>query len=304
MGVKVYFVYDGEGDAPIAGSRLGREAYKAKITLPDGWMSGPCEKLRSFFTSTYNKKFADKALVEDDLTLHVGPVALPMDGIVSNFVSEYNDILVRHKPPVSEVAAAPEGSLVCGNFGCGKRFLPDENNDGACEHHAKGPVFHDTFKYWGCCPDQRALDWEEFEKIPKCSKGAHVVSDRPVSFASAPVENTALSTDQLAAMQAQQAQAAPAGDDKPRTGPREFEEAVHAKQAPQQVVDGKAKCRNYACQQPFVVADNNDAACVHHTGGPVFHDTYKYWACCPDKKCIEFDDFVKVPGCATGPHKL
>jgi hypothetical protein len=35
----------------------------------------------------------------------------------------------------------------------------------------------------------------------------------------------------------------------------------------------------------------------------VFWDTYKYWKCCPDRKHMDFDDFAKVEGCTTGPHK-
>lgn len=30
----------------------------------------------------------------------------------------------------------------------------------------------------------------------------------------------------------------------------------------------------------------------------------KYWSCCPGKKCYDWDDFLKVPPCAVGPHKV
>ena len=40
----------------------------------------------------------------------------------------------------------------------------------------------------------------------------------------------------------------------------------------------------------------------YHKGSPVFHDGEKYWSCCPQKKCIDFESFMKVPGCVTGKH--
>ena len=33
---------------------------------------------------------------------------------------------------------------------------------------------------------------------------------------------------------------------------------------------------------------------------PVYHETAKYWACCPQKKAYDWDDFQNIPGCCTG----
>ena len=309
MGVKVYFVYEGEGPETeaIVGERKGREAYKAKITLPDGWMSGPVEKLLTFYCSTYSKKFPDAPLDAANMFLRVGAVDLPVTGITSAYVQEHNDILVLHRKPEVVATTNVEGTVVCGNFGCGKRFKPEDNAEDACHHHAKGPVFHDTYKYWGCCPDQKALDWEDFEAIPKCVVGAHATSDKPVTFQSPNqgITNTALSSDQVAAMSQQQQQAVPAGMEggKPRTGPREFEEGKPADEPGPIAEDGTAKCRNYGCGKRFVVDDNTATSCHYHAAGPVFWDTYKYWKCCPDQKHIDFDDFAKVQGCTVGEHR-
>jgi hypothetical protein len=306
MGVKVYFVYDGEGAEDIVGERMGREAYKAKITLPDSWMAGPAEKLLTFYCSTYNKKFPETPLDPAVMYLRVGTVSVPLTGVTSAFVQEHNDILVLHRAPEVVVAAAQDGSLVCGNFGCGKRFTPEDNSETACHHHAKGPVFHDTYKFWGCCPDQKAMDWEDFEAITKCVVGPHAVASKPVSFQSPnqTITNTALSAEQAAmAAQTQQAPAAPMMDGKPRTGPREFEEGRQGDEPGPIAEDGTAKCRNYGCGKRFAVADNTANACSFHSAGPVFHDTYKYWKCCPDRKHIDFDDFAKIEGCTVGQHK-
>ena len=303
--MKVYFDYTGEPkDVDLVSTRMDREAYKVKITLPAKWIEGPAQKLLTYFVDTYNKKFPEKPLVAEEMKLQCRGVQVPLDATVSKYVEEYNDLLILHEVKKKGVEKAPEGSLLCTNFGCGKRFMPDENGPEACRHHAKGPVFHDTFKYWSCCPDNRAMDFDDFEKIEPCVVGPHSTENAPVQFKAEEVLNQALTPEQAAAMKQQQQGEQMMADGPRRTGPREFEEAAHQQSKPQQIVDGKATCRNFGCQKEFVVAENNDSACRYHCEGPVFWDTYKYWKCCPEKKCIEFDDFTAVPGCTTGAHKL
>lgn len=303
MSIKVYFVYDGEpSEGDLVAARLQREPYKVKITIPGKWMEGPCSQLHSFFLKTYNAKFTDKQLREEDVFLKVGEMTLPMQDNVSQHVQEYNDIIVSHFIKTA-AQSRPEGSLCCTNFGCGKYFVPNANTEDVCHHHAKGPVFHDTYKYWACCPEKKAMDWEEFEGIPPCVSGTHSTDNAPITFKQEAVGAVALTSEQKAALE-QGGSTAVMYEGNPKTGPREFEGAKHGHSAPQQIVDGKATCRNFGCQQEFIVAENHDGACTFHAEGPVFWDTYKYWKCCPQRKHAEFDDFVKVPGCSTGPHKL
>merc|ERR1711971_257869 len=62
-------------------------------------------------------------------------------------------------------------SLVqCTHFGCNKRFkkggpYPD------CSYHKAPPVFHETAKFWSCCPDKKAYDWDDFQAITGCQSG-------------------------------------------------------------------------------------------------------------------------------------
>lgn len=317
--MKVYFQYDGEppeSDPPITGERKGREPYKVKLTLPEKWLTGPCSKLVEFFVATYNKKFPQFSLAEADLHIKCCGVALPLHAEVGKVVSEYNDVIFTHNTAVAARAAPPPGSVLCTNYGCGKYYLPSENGADACHHHAKGPVFHDTHKFWSCCADKKALDWEEFEAIPPCVVGPHSDVNKAITFKQEAIVNQALSEAQQAAMAKPVTSAAVAesgvgavaggvvGEGRRNNGPREFEGALHAQRQEQQIVDGKATCKNFGCQQTFVVADNSDQACTYHKEGPVFWDTYKYWKCCPQRKEYEFDDFVKIPGCTVGPHRL
>lgn len=316
--VKVYLQYDGEPadeSVPIQSDRQGREALKLKVTLPASWLDGPTSKLLTFFVDSYNKKFSDapeKHLKVEDLYLHCCGVDLKLEAIVNTCIQDYNDVLIMHKRKQTAAIAHPEGSVLCTNYGCGKHFVPTDPEDSApdvCAHHSKPPVFHDTFKYWACCPDKKAMDWEEFEKIPPCQKSAHSNAPRSVlGKVDQSITSNALTQEQVAAMNGEQA--APSANvesGEKRTGPREFEGAMHAQSdsKPGPVdAEGFGSCRNFGCQQRFNVNANEEGSCTYHSGGPVFWDTYKYWKCCPDKKVYEFDDFVKIPGCTKGKHKL
>lgn len=50
---------------------------------------------------------------------------------------------------------------------------PNQNTDSSCSYHANKPVFHDTIKYYSCCPDDQAYDWDAFMKIKGCQTGKH-----------------------------------------------------------------------------------------------------------------------------------
>ena len=60
----------------------------------------------------------------------------------------------------------------CINKGCGIEFEEKENNESSCSYHPGNPIFHDLKKYWSCC-NKETYDWDEFMKLPKCTKGKH-----------------------------------------------------------------------------------------------------------------------------------
>lgn len=77
-----------------------------------------------------------------------------------------------------------QGSLLCYNRGCGKRFNPEDNKEGikyttlfvfspnfilffiedVCVHHPGAPFFHDAYKGWSCCK-KKCTDFTEFLNI-------------------------------------------------------------------------------------------------------------------------------------------
>ena len=195
--------------------------------------------------------------------------------------------------------------LLCKNYGCGQRFMEEENGPTACRHHVAPPLFHDCIKGWTCCKDRKAYDWDEFQKIEGCSVGPHSTVDPASVFAKSPN-----APDEAPAPSAATAAPVPALKSISAYNDANPEAATAAAAAVKLVQtrkstrkeDGTARCLNKGCQKPFVVADNNDSACVYHSGQPVFHDAVKFWSCCPQKKCYDFEEFMQVPGCATGKH--
>ncbi|KDQ60662.1 hypothetical protein JAAARDRAFT_31637 [Jaapia argillacea MUCL 33604] len=64
------------------------------------------------------------------------------------------------------------------------------------------------------------------------------------------------------------------------------------------------RCTRKGCGQDYDPAMNSDTSCSFHSGGPVFHEGLKSWSCCEDvnRPVLDFDDFMKIPGCSQGPH--
>eukprot|EP00929_Paragymnodinium_shiwhaense_P062360 TRINITY_DN31136_c0_g6_i1.p1 TRINITY_DN31136_c0_g6~~TRINITY_DN31136_c0_g6_i1.p1 ORF type:complete len:165 (-),score=45.41 TRINITY_DN31136_c0_g6_i1:173-667(-) len=65
---------------------------------------------------------------------------------------------------------------------------------------------------------------------------------------------------------------------------------------------GKVRCKRFGCNQYYDPNNPAETVCVFHQSPPVFHETAKWWSCCADKKCFEFEEFMKVPGCMRGEH--
>ena len=60
--------------------------------------------------------------------------------------------------------------MCCKHFGCKQRF-PKGGPYPSCVYHSAPPIFHETAKYWSCCPNKKAYDWEDFQRIEGCQKG-------------------------------------------------------------------------------------------------------------------------------------
>ena len=172
-----------------------------KITLPKSWISGPTSRLLDQFVESYNggKEGELNPLVLDQLHLALRSSSssssssgddeqrlhdLPSDGIVSELVSDRQEVYICHGPArtVSEIKLEQQAILdkkkeeesklsKCVHFGCNQRFTKDEAYRPPCKYHTGPPVFHETVKFWSCCPHKKAYDWEGFQCLPFCQEG-------------------------------------------------------------------------------------------------------------------------------------
>lgn len=165
-----------------------------KITLPKSWKTGPTSKLLDQFVESYNASTNGQAnpltpdtlhlalrTTDDDTKLVWTPLA--SDAIVIDCISDREDIYVQHGPAptlreerekkeaeTARILKERENTVQCALFGCDKRF-PKGGPYPDCQYHTSPPVFHETAKFWSCCPTKKAYDWDVFQKIPGCQFG-------------------------------------------------------------------------------------------------------------------------------------
>jgi CHORD len=168
-----------------------------KITLPKSWKNGPTSKLLGQFVESYNSNEAlggVNPLKEDALHLVVRHhdddkdkstlCPLASDATILDCIADRADVYIMHGPSQSlqdienlkqeELAKQQDqlkNSVQCTRFGCKNRF-PKGGPYPACRYHKAPPVFHETAKFWSCCPNKKAYDWEDFQSIPGCCEAA------------------------------------------------------------------------------------------------------------------------------------
>jgi hypothetical protein len=167
-----------------------------KITLPKSWKTGPTSQLLSQFIESYNgnASFSDNKLQESEMHLSIRQavgtfekkelVPLASNAVVLDAILDRADVYICHGPSFTLEAKAEEAAAAlkqkqdelastvpCTHFGCKKRFPPGGPYP-ECQYHVLPPVFHETAKFWSCCPTKKAYDFEDFQNIPGCQTGA------------------------------------------------------------------------------------------------------------------------------------
>ncbi|KAL7531373.1 hypothetical protein ACHAWF_003739 [Thalassiosira exigua] len=170
-----------------------------KITLPKSWKNGPTSRLLEQFVESYNggKEGQSNTLEVDSLHLSIRRTSkneangkqkeelqgVPSDGIVIETIPDREDVYICHGPSrtLEEINAERQAQLEkekeavkdlskCVHFGCNQRF-PKGGPYPECKYHSGPPVFHETAKFWSCCPNKKAYDWEDFQSLPSCQSG-------------------------------------------------------------------------------------------------------------------------------------
>ena len=133
------------------------------------------------FVKNYNDKHPENELSVAETRLETDMrETLPLHAVVKERLSDRADLYVKVGEPQRKSTGLGETGVdedqrvrVCKNFGCQKKFTLATNFEGECRHHTKPPVFHETSKYWSCCPHKKAYDWDDFMKIEGCATSKH-----------------------------------------------------------------------------------------------------------------------------------
>ncbi len=162
-----------------------------KITLPKSWKTGPSSKLLDQFVESYNgNETLGSSNPLDTSQLHLALkqpdqsfVMIASDATVVDDIPDRADVYIRHGTSKTKQDMAVEerqaqearererqDSVACTHFGCRNRF-PKQGPFPECRYHKSPPVFHETAKFWSCCPQKKAYDWEDFQNIPGCMTG-------------------------------------------------------------------------------------------------------------------------------------
>lgn len=67
---------------------------------------------------------------------------------------------------------------------------------------------------------------------------------------------------------------------------------------PDTAVPASATCKRRGCGATYKGGNREEEQCVHHPGQALFHEGSKGWTCCK-RRVLEFDEFLKIPGCKT-----
>jgi len=192
--MKVTLKYE-EGDRPELHMTL-------RLQLPQKYVNGPTKEVVKLFVDHYNKKHTESQLDCEALHLKiVGGNHLEHDSRVRDTMAHGDECYLlgdsasrpaaKRAAPSADAAAAPasqdsagaerdadgkkvmrdeKGRIRCKRFGC-KQFYDPDGPEQKCIYHKAPPIFHETAKWWSCCPDRKAYDWEEFMRIPGCQTG-------------------------------------------------------------------------------------------------------------------------------------
>ncbi|GHJ86510.1 hypothetical protein NliqN6_2912 [Naganishia liquefaciens] len=227
----------------------------------------------------------------------------------------------------------------CSHQGCGAQFDEStERVEGECTYHSGGPVFHEGLKSWSCCKETNkpVMEFDEFVKIPGCTKGTHSATAAAPSVAPSPnatapaFASMAISENGVETYGTPSASKAASGTTTPAAAaasapvkpalPEKVDWAAREDKDPADVkVPKGSKCKRRGCGAEWEGEDGGVRGetegwkksqsgqgeecgeCRYHPGGPIFHEGSKGYLCCK-RRVLDFDDFLNMPGCRYTTH--
>jgi hypothetical protein len=148
----------------------GKEEKTTKIVIPKGWTTTKnVSDIIELFAKSYNTKNPDTAIVTSEYHLETNEnEKIHSNGICGTILGDHSDYFIRMGVFNKNTTVNKDSNskaLRCKNYGCQQFYEEEENGDEVCRHHTGPPVFHDTSKYWSCCADKKAYDFESFQAI-------------------------------------------------------------------------------------------------------------------------------------------
>lgn len=156
------------------------------------------------------------------------------------------------------------------------------------------------------------LTFDEFLTITPCTTGSHTtvddtpppteqpnkISDEEIDAKIQAQKDKQKENDSLGPAVARQALPAQAPKPTPSPAPPEDEsdpEGVEVKEG--------TSCKRKSCGAKHAGGGREGEKCVHHPGQAIFHEGSKGWTCCK-RRVLEFDEFMRIPGCKTKSRHL
>ncbi|KAJ3007663.1 UNVERIFIED_CONTAM: hypothetical protein HDU68_003396 [Siphonaria sp. JEL0065] len=200
-------------------------------------------------------------------------------------------------------------TIACGNKGCNQRYVEEDNCETACEYHSGAPVFHDALKGWSCCP-KRVIDFSDFMKIPGCTVGRHIPASAAPPKEQTPPSVVAKPTNIVDGKEVYGSAPAPSATkpSAPSVAPPSTPATPTIKEedlndpVDATITVGTA-CKRKSCNHVYTDEASRTVECVFHSGSPIFREGSKGWSCC-SRKVLEFDEFLRIPGCKVGKHRF
>ncbi|KAI8998475.1 chord-domain-containing protein [Trametes punicea] len=198
----------------------------------------------------------------------------------------------------------------CTHKGCGQEFDSADNGPESCTYHPGAPIFHEGSKSWSCCSDvnKPVLDFDEFMRIPGCTKGPHSdevpqVAPKPQPAPQVDLKMTASQAGTETYSSAPPATLSSAAPPESAPSPK-VEEEEDDLLAP---VPPGTVCRHKGCNVVYESDELNRkeggaaSECTYHPKPPIFHEGSKGYLCCK-RRVLEFEEFLKIEGCTKGRH--
>ncbi len=282
----------------------------SKIQIPKTWLGKDVRDIINLFLPAYVKKYPEHILELECVHLATNDGTKIYSNVkVSDVLEDRGDYYIKQGVHIkdsvetvfSNMSVDGKPMLRCKNYGCNQYFQEDDNNDQACVHHTAPPIFHDTMKCWSCCKDRKAYDFESFQLIQGCTVGRHSNEAKKVTIAPSPNSQSENGGSVLPTTVLRSIADFNTANPTAASAASSAIQTISARKSTRNS-DGTARCQRKGCQKVFNVNENLGECCVYHKGQPIFHDAVKFWSCCPEKKCYDFDDFLSVKGCSTGLH--